>query len=117
MFYSPKVYWTDRWVVVSAIIWLFFEVWMCIYGAIYVRPTADQVFLHYNVVFGVDLIGSWWKMLLAPLGGLVIFLVNFLFSWFFYGEDKVLARFLTFVAAGLNLFLLIAFYLVVGLNS
>ena len=117
MFYSPKVYWKDRWIALSAVSWLIFELWMWSYAAIYVRPTADQVFLHYNVVFGVDLIGSWWKVLLAPVGGLVIFFINFLFSWYVYGEDKILARFLAFFAAGLNLFLLIAFYLVVGLNS
>lgn len=116
MFSYPKVYWKDRWVWIPALFLLFFQLFMWIYAVVYVRPTTDQIFLHYNVVFGVDLIGDWWKILVAPLGGFVIFLVNFTLSWYCFSEDKILARFLTFVATILNLFLAVAFYLVVGLN-
>ncbi|EKD43911.1 MAG: hypothetical protein ACD_72C00075G0001 [uncultured bacterium] len=117
MFYSPKVYWKDHWIHGSAAIWLAFEVFMWIYAAIYVRPTTEQVFLHYNVVFGVDLIGEWWQMLAACWAGLIFFVINFGLSWYVYGQDKILARFLTVITAGLNAFLAMAFYLVVGLNS
>lgn len=116
MFRYPKVYWKDRWVWMPAVFLLLFQLFMWVYAAVYVRPTADQIFLHYNVVFGVDLIGDWWKILAVPLGGVVIFLLNFTLSWYCYSEDKILSRFLVFVAASLNLFLAIAFYLVVGLN-
>lgn len=116
MFSFPKVYWKDRWVWLPAVFLLLFQLFMWVYAAFYVRPTTEQVFLHYNVVFGVDLIGEWWKILAVPLGGFIIFLLNFALSWYCYSEDKVLSRFLTVVAALLNLFLAIAFYLVVGLN-
>ena len=116
MFNFPKVYWKDRWVWIPAVFLLLFQLFMWVYAAVYVRPTADQVFLHYNVVFGVDLIGEWWKILAVPFGGFLIFLINFSLSWYRYSEDKILARFLTFVSALFNLFLAIAFYLVVGLN-
>lgn len=116
MFRYPKVYWTDRWVWIPAVFLLLFQLFMWVYAALYVRPTADMIFLHYNVVFGVDLIGDWWKILAVPFGGFLIFLLNFALSWYCYKEDKILARFLTFVAATLNLFLAVAFYLVVGLN-
>jgi len=90
---------------------------MGVYAFLYVRPTDDLVFLHYNVVFGVDLIGSWWKMLFDPFVGFCLFFFNFLLSWYVYGEDKVLARMLTVLAALFNLFLFVAFYLIIGLNS
>lgn len=116
MFYSPKVYWKDRWVYLPAIFVLIFQLFMWVYAVVYIRPTQEQIFLHYNVVFGVDLIGTWWKIFSAPFGGFLIFLVNFGLSWYCFGQDKILARFLTFVAAALNLFLALALYLVVGLN-
>jgi len=116
MFRYPKVYWTDRWVWIPAVFLLLFQLFMWVYAALYVRPTADMIFLHYNVVFGVDLIGAWWKILSVPFGGLCVFFLNFAISWSCYKDDKILARFLTVVAATLNLFLAVAFYLVVGLN-
>ena len=116
MFSYPKVYWKDRWVWLPALFMLSFQLFMWVYAALYVRPTADQIFLHYNVVFGVDLIGAWWKILAVPFGGFVIFLLNFSLSWYCYSDDKILARFLAFVATLLNLFLAVAFFLVVGLN-
>ncbi len=116
MFKYPKVYWKDRFIWMPAVFLLFFQLIMWVYAAFYVHPTADQIFLHYNVVFGVDLIGEWWKILAVPFGGFLIFLLNFSLSWYCYSKDKILARFLTVVAATLNLFLVIAFYLVVGLN-
>lgn len=116
MFYSISVYWKDRWIWVPAIFLLFFQLFMWIYGAFFIHPTTDQIFLHYNVVFGVDLIGEWWKIFAAPIGGLTIFLCNFLLSWYLYGQDKVLSRFLTFAAGLLNFGLALALYLTVGLN-
>ena len=116
MFYSPKVYWKDKWVWAPAAVAVFFCVLMMVYGAIYVRATTETIFLHYNVVFGVDLIGEWWKLFYVPLSSLVIFVVNFGLSWWIYGQDKILSRFLTFIAAILSIFLSLAFYLAVGLN-
>ncbi len=116
MFYSPKVYWKDKWIWGPAVVALFFGVLMMVYGAIYVRATSDAVFLHYNVVFGVDLIGEWWKVFYIPMGALVMFVLNFGISWWIYGQDKTLSRFLTFIAAFLTIFLRLAFYLAVGLN-
>ena len=116
MFYSPKVFWTDKWIYVPGVIALIFEVLIWLYAAFYVRGAAEPVFLHYNVVFGVDLIGEWWKVLYVPMSGFIIFLINFILAWWVYGQDKILARFFTFITACLNIFLALAFYLLVGLN-
>lgn len=116
MFYSFSVYWKDRWIFVSALFLLVSQLFMWGYGAFFIHPTTDQIFLHYNVVFGVDLIGEWWKVFAAPVGGLAIFLINFLLSWYCYGQDKIMSRFLTFAAALLNFGLALSLYLVVGLN-
>ncbi|MCX6780047.1 MAG: hypothetical protein NT034_02600 [Candidatus Magasanikbacteria bacterium] len=116
MFYSPRVYWKDKWIWIPAVVTLLFQAIMLIYGAMYVRATSDSVFLHYNVVFGVDLIGEWWKVLYIPMSAFAILVANFGLSWWVYGEDKILSRFLTCIAAFLSVCLSVAFYLSVGLN-
>jgi hypothetical protein len=116
MFYSPKVYWQDKWVFIPAAFCVIFIVFMWVYAAVYLRPADEPLFLHYNVVFGVDLIGEWWKLLYIPFSAMSLFLVNFGLSWWVYGQDKVLGRFLTFMGAFLSAFLAFAFYLAIGLN-
>lgn len=76
----------------------------------------QPIFLHYNVIFGVDLVGEWWKIWLFPVAGLAVLLVNFLIAYFCYAVEVLLAR---FVAVGAVLFELLIFIAVVhaaGLN-
>ncbi len=40
------------------------------------EPTDHPVPLHYNIYFGIDLIGNWYHLYFMPLSGLVILLVN-----------------------------------------
>ncbi|MFA6909244.1 MAG: hypothetical protein WC289_05195 [Patescibacteria group bacterium] len=44
--------------------------------ALRLHPTADPVPLHYNIYFGIDLIGAWWHIFLFPGIGLLILLLN-----------------------------------------
>ena len=36
-----------------------------------ISPTSGQIFLHYNILFGVDLVGPWWKILYLPITALI----------------------------------------------
>jgi|SRR3989344_8803564 len=116
MFYSPKLFFKDPWIfgpligsVLSQLI-----VWWYILANI--KPTVEQIFLHYNVVFGVDLIGDWWKIYYLPLVGIIVMLVNYISGLYFYGHDKLLSRVLTFFTVFFHVFLLIAIVLIVDKN-
>lgn len=76
----------------------------------------ESVFLHYNIVFGVDLVGSWWKIYYLPLAGLLVFLLNYTLSFVFYKTDKFLSRLLNFWSLLFHLFLLAVVILLVRLN-
>lgn len=116
VFYNPKLYLRDYWIgpmflgsiVVQIITW-----W---YLLVNIHPTTEQIFLHYNTVFGIDLIGDWWQIFYLPAGGLLIFIVNYLVSWHFYASDKFLARVLSLWTGLINGFLALAVYLITGLN-
>jgi len=70
--------------------------------------SQDLVFLHYNVTFGVNLIGSVKKVYIIPLLGLVIILINFVLLIFIHRQGKFIIHLLLVSAMLANLFLLIA---------
>ncbi len=87
-------------------IWLLWEI----------RPQEEMIFLHYNVLFGVDLVGPWWKVLYLPIVGFVIILINIILGWFLFGKDKFPAHLLNFISVFCQIFLLMASSLLIFLN-
>ncbi|OGY83771.1 MAG: hypothetical protein A3F54_05325 [Candidatus Kerfeldbacteria bacterium RIFCSPHIGHO2_12_FULL_48_17] len=57
-------------------------------------PQEEPLVLHYNIYFGIDLIGPWWQIFFLPATGAVIWLVNILLAAFFYSRDRFLAAIL-----------------------
>ena len=70
--------------------------------------SQDLVFLHYNVTFGVNLIGSVKKVYIIPLLGFAIILINFVLLIFIHKQGKFIIHLLLFTALLANLFLLAA---------
>jgi hypothetical protein len=117
MFYPPKLYFRDLWIsspLIGAILIQLFLWWNL---AANIRPDAGQVFLHYNIIFGVDLVGDWWQIFYLPVVGIIVILSNYLFSAVFYSFDKFLARLLSFWVLFFHVFLLASIVFLVKLNS
>lgn len=72
------------------------------------RSKFDQVVLHYNVDFGVDLYGETSRLFIIPLAGLLIFLINLLVVSSTDKHDKFIAHCLLATATAANLLLLIS---------
>lgn len=87
-------------------VWLLWEI----------RPQNELIFLHYNILFGVDLLGFWWKVLYLPIVGLIIILVNIFLGWSLFSKDKFFAYILNFISVFCQIFLLIASSLLIFLN-
>jgi len=81
-----------------------------------IGPTPEPIFLHYNILFGVDLVGPWWKVLYLPITGIIILLVNGTLGWLLFGRDKFIAQFLNAVTVLCQIFLFITAALLVFLN-
>jgi len=116
MFYNPKLFLKDYWNLSSLAGVALAQIFIWGYVLLNIRPGNGQLFLHYNVIFGVDLIGEWWQIYYLPLAGLMVLLANFGLSLFFYRNDKILARLLSFFTVFFHIFLAIAVYLIVGKN-
>ena len=48
------------------------------------HPSEASFILHYNVYFGVDLLGSWWQLYILPMIALFFSLVNMFLARRFY---------------------------------
>jgi hypothetical protein len=67
--------------------------------AYFIRPVDFPITLHYNVYFGVDIIGNWQEAYFLPLIGTLIFIVNIWLAYFFYRQKERIAAYLLLLAA------------------
>ncbi|PIR02923.1 MAG: hypothetical protein COV60_03080 [Candidatus Magasanikbacteria bacterium CG11_big_fil_rev_8_21_14_0_20_43_7] len=81
-----------------------------------IRPALGQVFLHYNILFGVDLVGSWYNVFALPLAGIFIIFCNATLGWRLYKQDPFATYVLQGIAIFVNVLLLISTALLVFLN-
>jgi hypothetical protein len=65
----------------------------------FVKPNDLPIVLHYNVYFGVDIIGDWWQVFLLPSIGLVFMLVNGILSYALYKRYERIAAYLFLLTA------------------
>ncbi len=94
----------------QALVWL--QAWF-----IHRNLSGDILVLHYNVDFGIDLVGNPARIYLYPLLSLGVFIINFLILAVLYKDKnfKILTHFLLGFAALFGLFLslaLLAVYLI-----
>lgn len=80
------------------------------------KPTPEPIFLHYNVLFGVDYIGDWWRVFFLPIVGLSILLINTLLGWLLASRDLVVAYILQVIALLSSSLLLLMAILLVQIN-
>lgn len=66
-----------------------------------IRPTEALLVLHYNVYFGVDLLGIWWQTYILPLLGILFFLGHLLLARRFYTGMERIASYLMLLASGM----------------
>ncbi|MFH1668118.1 MAG: hypothetical protein ABH884_03820 [Candidatus Komeilibacteria bacterium] len=48
--------------------------------ALLIKPSGNTVPLHYNIYFGIDLIGAGWQLYYQPLFGFIIILTNLILA-------------------------------------
>lgn len=58
-------------------------------------PVEDSIPVHYNIYFGIDLIGPWWYRFAFPAFGSVAILVNGVLSVLLYEREETAAYFFT----------------------
>lgn len=94
-------------------------IWLALYFKLHpfsYTTEAGQIYLHYNLYFGIDNIGYWYEALVIPLLGLFIIIFNNGLAYYFYIQDKVLSYTLVFSQTILQIILFAAAIFVILLN-
>lgn len=80
------------------------------------EQSSEYIVLRYTVYFGISSLGPWQYILLLPLIGLLVLLINTLIAFSFYLKYRVLSYFFTSAAIFINAMILIAGSLLVYFN-
>lgn len=67
----------------------------------FIRPTETLLVLHYNVYFGVDLLGVWWQAYILPALSALFFGGHLFLAQHFYRRTERIAAYLLLLASGL----------------
>jgi hypothetical protein len=81
-----------------------------------IGPQKDYIFLHYNILFGVDLIGPWQKILILPGIGLLVLVANTVLAWMLFNKNKFAAQILHAASVVCQVLLFIGSTILVFLN-
>src|SRR3989338_10640847 len=95
--YPIKLYFKYRLNLVMFILSFLINLSNWIWVVLKIRPQKDLIFLHYNILFGVDYIGPWWQIIFLPLTGLLILLLNALIGWLLYHKYPFISQILNAV--------------------
>ncbi|MDP2684023.1 MAG: hypothetical protein Q8P20_03110 [bacterium] len=114
--YPIKLYFKYRLNLVMFVLALLINITNWLWIVLRIRPQNESVFLHYNILFGVDYIGEWWRIYIIAFTGLVIFVINFLLGWLLFNKDKFVSILMNIVNVVSQVFLLIATAILVFLN-
>ena len=94
-----------------------FSIWSLIaFKFIPLVEVGQPIPLHYNIYFGIDFIGDWYKLLFIPLLGIFFIITNFILSDIVYLRDKVISYFLLGANVFTQLILLIGTYMIILIN-
>jgi hypothetical protein len=67
--------------------------------SVFIEKSDSPVILHYNVYFGVDLIGDWWQIYIMPGMGLFFAATNLFLAAHFYQQKERIASYCLMLAS------------------
>ena len=104
----------DKFVLTNFFISLALNIAIWLVLAFSINSSSEIIPLHYNIYFGIDLIGAWYKVFIIPFLGLLIFFINFALSYII--KVRLLDYFLVASSTFIQFILLVASIFVVLLN-
>ncbi|OGE74166.1 MAG: hypothetical protein A3I07_01550 [Candidatus Doudnabacteria bacterium RIFCSPLOWO2_02_FULL_42_9] len=89
--------------------------WITLY--IKIKPTEEQLLLHYNVILGADFIGRSLYLYWIPLLALVLLFVNLILAIRFYRKEKLASYFISFSSIPVQLVFFAATIVLIFVNE
>jgi hypothetical protein len=112
----------NKFIIISTLLSLFINIglWLLLYfelkKIITLRPDLITIPLHYNVFFGIDLIGKWQQAFWLPVAGIIILIFNFILAWLFFSKKVLTSYFLCGSMLLIQIILFISGILIILIN-
>jgi len=100
-------------ILINILTWII--LWYKLHAFAYLSENG-QIYLHYNVYFGIDNIGYWTNAFIISLLGLFIIFFNNILGYIFYIQEKMISYLLVFSQSILQVILLAAAIFLILLN-
>ncbi|MCK5332424.1 hypothetical protein KAJ41_01005 [Candidatus Parcubacteria bacterium] len=112
-----RPYWKNKIIVNLTVSSLFLNFSLLIY-LFYNQINGNYpIILHYNFIFGDDYRGDYEQIYLIFTVGLIVIIINSILGYILYLREKLASYFLMFSAFVVQVFLLVAGYLIISINS
>ena len=84
---------------------------------VFLKPATENIILHYNVYFGVDMTGKRSLAYIMPAVGLLLIMINSYLAGYFHRNNETIAGYILLVAAFMaQISLIIASFSVIIIN-
>jgi hypothetical protein len=113
------IFWRDRLIRYATLLAIILHLsqWVLIFVKLMpMVGSIDYLSLHYNIYFGVDLIGSWKRVFVFPAAGLIFLVLNAFIAAGLYKKEKFLSYILFLCSPLINAGILVALVLIILLN-
>ena len=111
-----RSYWKNK-IIMNIFVWsclMNISLWVFLFKN--QRNSDLPIILHYNLFFGVDYLGGYNEIYLIPTVGAIIIIINTVLGYLLYERERLASYFLAFNIFIVQLFLLLAGYLIVEIN-
>ncbi len=111
-----RSYWKNK-IIMNIFVWsclMNISLWVFLFKN--QRNSDLPIILHYNLFFGVDYLGGYNEIYLIPAVGAIIIIINTVLGYLLYERERLASYFLAFNIFIVQIFLLLAGYLIVEIN-
>ncbi len=92
------------------------SIWLLAYLLFYYLKVEKEITLHYNIYFGIDLIGSKWQLFYLPIAGIIIIILNALIALLIYNKNQFMIKILAVSTLLAQLFILLSIISIAYIN-
>lgn len=115
---SKKTYFSDLQSRTALVVSLFINIIHWAILLINVSPSSEKILLHFNVVYGADLVGESYFAYIIPAVALIFFAFNLLLGRRLYNRNQKLASyFLNYFSVSVQMIFLAATIILININA
>ncbi|OGY45448.1 MAG: hypothetical protein A3A24_02210 [Candidatus Buchananbacteria bacterium RIFCSPLOWO2_01_FULL_46_12] len=113
---SLQAYWSNRLIKFNLLFSLLVNILVWLILVRLIRNFSESIIFHYNIYFGVDLLGNWYEIFWLPASGLFIIFLNFILASLFSEKEKIISYFLVSASSLVQVLIFLASLTVIFIN-